>query len=424
MKVLLVGGGGREHALGWKIAQSPLLTRLYLAPGNPGLNRHGEAIGVAADDIDGIVAAARDKAVDLVVVGPEAPLAAGIADRLGAQGIACFGPSAAAARLEASKSFMKEVAKSAGAPTAAFARFRDSAEAKGHLRRIDPPYVVKADGLAGGKGVIIAETLAEADAAVDAIMGGAVGSAGAEIVIEEFLEGEEASFFVIADGERCLPLIAAQDHKRAFDGDKGPNTGGMGAYAPAPVFTEIVREQTMTRIVAPVIAEMRRRGAPYRGVLFAGLMVTRDGPKLIEFNVRFGDPECQALMRLLKSDLLPVLHGAATGALNTRALDWSADACAVVVMAAKGYPGDYKKGSVIGGVDKAQHCEGVIVFHAGTAGQGGVLTAAGGRVLNVTATGGDIRTAIERAYRGVSCIDWPEGFCRRDIGWRALKALI
>ncbi len=424
MKVLLVGGGGREHALGWKIAQSPLLRRLYLAPGNPGLNRHGEALGVAADDLDAIVAAARDKTVDLVVVGPEAPLANGLADRLAAASIPCFGPSAAAARLESSKAFMKEIARSAGAPTADFARFGDKVAARAHLRRIAPPYVIKADGLAGGKGVVIAETLGQADEAVDAIMSGALGAAGAEIVIEEFLDGEEASFFVISDGERCLPLIAAQDHKRAHDGDKGPNTGGMGAYAPAPVFTLTVREQTMARIVEPVIAEMRRRGTPFRGVLFAGLMVTREGPKLIEFNARFGDPECQALMPLLKSDLLPILYDAATGELAARALDWSSDASAVVVMAAKGYPGVYQKGSSIRGVDEAQRCDGVIVFHAGTAGGPGDLRAAGGRVLNVTATGRTIREAVERAYRGVSCIDWPEGYCRRDIGWRALKSLI
>jgi len=424
VKVLLVGGGGREHALGWKIAQSPLLTRLYLAPGNPGLNRHGEAIAVAADDSDAIVAAALERAVDLVVVGPEAPLAAGLADRLTAVGIPCFGPDRAAARLESSKAFMKEVAQAAGVPTAAFARFADIAEAKACLRRIDAPYVVKADGLASGKGVIIAETLAEADDAVEHLLGGAFGDAGAEIVIEEFLDGEEASFFVISDGTRIVPLIAAQDHKRAFDGDKGPNTGGMGAYAPAPVFTDTIREQTMRRIIAPVIAEMARRGTPYRGVLFAGLMIARDGPKLIEFNARFGDPECQALMRLLKSDILPILHDAATGRLTARTLDWSSDSAAVVVMAAKGYPGGYSKGSRIGGIEAAQRCDGVIVFHAGTAGETGALTAAGGRVLNVTATGRSIREAVDRAYKGVSCIAWPEGFYRRDIGWRALKALL
>jgi phosphoribosylamine--glycine ligase len=424
VKVLLVGGGGREHALGWKIAQSPLLTRLYLAPGNPGLNRCGEPIGISADDLDAIVAAAVERKIDLVVVGPEAPLAAGLADRLGAHAIPCFGPSAAAARLESSKAFMKEVARAADAPTAAFGRFTDIAEAKAYLRRISPPYVIKADGLASGKGVIIAETLAEADAAAAGLLGGALGAAGAEIVIEEFLDGEEASFFVISDGERVLPLIAAQDHKRAYDGDKGPNTGGMGAYAPAPVFTETVRVETMTQIVEPVLAEMRRRGTPYRGVLFAGLMITQDGPKLIEFNVRFGDPECQALMRLLKSDLLPVLHDAATGNLKTRALDWSSDASAVVVMAAKGYPGAYEKGTAISGLEAAQRCDGVIVFHAGTAGDPNAPVAAGGRVLNVTAAGRSIRDAVERAYKGVAAIDWPEGYYRRDIGWRALKALL
>ncbi|MDZ7628310.1 MAG: phosphoribosylamine--glycine ligase [Parvularculaceae bacterium] len=424
MKVLLVGGGGREHALGWKIAQSPLLTRLYLAPGNPGLNRLGEPIAVAAEDIDGIVAAAREKAVDLVVVGPEAPLAAGLADRLASHSIACFGPSAGAARLEASKGFMKEIAAAAGAPTAAFARFRDAAPARNYLRGLSPPYVVKADGLASGKGVIIAETLGDADDAVESLLGGALGAAGAEIVIEEFLDGEEASFFVISDGERVLPLIAAQDHKRAFDGDKGPNTGGMGACAPAPVFTETVREQTMARIVIPVIAEMNRRGVPYRGVLFAGLMVTREGPKLIEFNARFGDPECQVLMRLLKSDLLPILHDAAMGALKPRALDWSSDSAVAVVLAAKGYPGAFERGSRIRGVEAAQRCDGVIVFHAGTAANGDDLMASGGRVLNVTATGRTIRDAVERAYAGVANIDWPEGFCRHDIGWRALKSMI
>ncbi len=424
MKVLLVGGGGREHALGWKIAQSPLLTRLYLAPGNPGLNRHGEPLAIAAEDHDAIVAAAVERAVDLVVVGPEAPLAAGLADRLAAASVPCFGPSRAAARIESSKSFMKEIALAAGAPTAAHAQFTDAAKAKAYLRRLKAPYVVKADGLAGGKGVIIAQTLGEAEAAADDLLSGAFGPAGAEIVIEEFLDGEEASFFVITDGERIAPLIAAQDHKRAFDGDKGPNTGGMGAYAPAPVFTETIREQTMRRIIEPVVAEMARRGTPFRGVLFAGLMITADGPRLIEFNARFGDPECQALMRLLKSDILPILHEAATGKLAARDLDWSSDSAAVVVMATKGYPGAYSKGSLITGVEAAQRCDGVIVFQAGTSGEAGALKADGGRVLNVTATGRTLRDAVERAYKGVAAIDWPEGYYRRDIGWRALKALL
>jgi phosphoribosylamine--glycine ligase len=424
VKVLLVGGGGREHALGWKIAQSPLLERLYLAPGNPGLNRLGDPVGARADDIDAILAAARDRRVDLVVVGPEAPLAAGLADRLAAVGVPCFGPSAAAARLEASKAFMKEVATAAGAPTAAYGRFSEPGRAQAFLETMRPPFVVKADGLAAGKGVIIAETIAEAHRAIDDLLGGALGSAGREIVIEEFLDGEEASFFVVADGERALPLIAAQDHKRAFDGDKGPNTGGMGAYAPAPVFTDAVREETMARIIMPTLREMARRGVHYRGVLFAGLMIGADGPKLIEFNARFGDPECQAMMRLLKSDLLPVLRDAAAGALEARTLDWSRGASAVVVMATKGYPGAHETGSIIKGVDEAGREDGVVVFHAGTAIKDGALIANGGRVLNISATGPTVRDAVERAYRGVARIDWPGGYFRRDIGWRALRALL
>ncbi len=424
MKVLLVGGGGREHALGWKIAQSPLLTHLYLAPGNPGLNALGEPLAISADDLDGIVDAARSRAVDLVVVGPEAPLAAGLADRLADAGIACFGPSAEAARLESSKAFMKEVATAVGAPTAAFARFASAPQAKSYLRTRRAPYVVKADGLAAGKGVVIAASLAEAEAAVDEILGGSLGPAGREIVIEDFLDGEEASFFVVTDGETAVPLIAVQDHKRAFDGDRGPNTGGMGAYAPAAVFTDSVERLTMTRIIEPVIAEMRRRGTPFKGVLFAGLMIGADGPKLIEFNARFGDPECQVMMRLLKSDVLPLLHAAATGCLKGAALDWSHDASALVVMATKGYPGAYAKGSEIWGVEAAGAGEGVVIFHAGTSRKNGHLIAEGGRVLNISATGRTIRDAVARAYEAVDHIDWPEGFCRRDIAWRALKAFV
>ncbi|MEZ5920322.1 MAG: phosphoribosylamine--glycine ligase [Parvularculaceae bacterium] len=424
MKVLLVGGGGREHALGWKIAQSPLLTHLYLAPGNPGLNRLGEPIGIAADQIDQIVEAARSRNVDLVVVGPEAPLAEGLADLLAEKAIPCFGPSAAAARIESSKSYMKEVARAAGVPTADFERFSDPAPAKAYLKTRTPPYVVKADGLAAGKGVIIAETLTDAETAVDSLLGGDLGEAGREIVIEDFLDGEEASFFAISDGEKVLPLIAAQDHKRAFDGDKGPNTGGMGAYSPAPVFTDDIRAQTMTRIIEPVVAELEKRGTPYRGVLFAGLMIGKDGPKLIEFNARFGDPECQVMMRLLNSDLLPVLFDAAKGALKQKDLEFSRDASALIVMAANGYPGAYKKGSIIEGVARAEKNPGVVVFHAGTAKTGDTLTAAGGRVLNISATGKTIRDAVERAYAAIEEIDWPEGFYRRDIAWRALKDLV
>ncbi|MEQ8177240.1 MAG: phosphoribosylamine--glycine ligase [Amphiplicatus sp.] len=421
MKVLLIGGGGREHALGWKIAQSPVLSTLYLAPGSPGLKPLGVTLPIGADDSDAIVAAAREKKIDLVVVGPEAPLAAGLADRLAEAGVACFGPSAAAAQLEASKAFMKEVCAAAGAPTAAYGRFRDVKSAKAFLRTQTAPYVIKADGLAAGMCVVLAAALAEAAAAVDDFLGGRFGAASAEIVIEEFMYGEEASFFAISDGTRALPMIAAQDHKRAFDGDAGPNTGGMGAYSPAPVFTDDILHATMTRLIEPVIAEMARRGTPYRGVLYAGLMIEEDGPRLVEFNARFGDPECQVLMRRLKSDILPVLYAAAKGDLSGQALDWSNDACALVVLAAKGYPGPYKKGSPIGGIDAAEKLPGVAVFHAGTEERGGALLANGGRVLNVTATGATIKQAVARAYKGVAAIDWPDGFCRRDIGWRALE---
>lgn len=421
MKVLLIGGGGREHALGWKIAQSPELSKLYLAPGGPGLNPLGEAVSIDDSDPAAIADFASEKAIDLVVVGPEAPLAAGVGDALRAKGIACFGPDREAAQLETSKSFMKEVCAAASAPTARYGTFSSAEDAKAFLREQSAPYVVKADGLAAGKGVIIAETLADADAAVDDILGGKFGDAGATLVIEEFLEGEEASFFAITDGETILPMIGAQDHKRAYDGDKGPNTGGMGAYSPAPVFTAEVQQRTMDEIVAPVVKEMMRRGAPYVGVIYAGLMIKDGAPRLIEINARFGDPECQILMRRLRSDLLPALYAAATGTLADQTLDWSNDACALVVMAAEGYPGAYKKGMSINGVDKANAMDGVVVFHAGTREENGQLVSNGGRVLNITATGATIRDAIERAYAGVAAIDWPGGFYRRDIGWRALE---
>ncbi len=422
MKVLLIGGGGREHALGWKIAQSPLLSKLYVDPGNPGLNHIGAPVTTDMANPRAIVAFAQENHVDLVVVGPEAPLAAGLGDALRAAGIACFGPDRDAARLETSKSFMKEVCAAVDAPTAASGTFAEAGAAKAFLREQTAPYVIKADGLAAGKGVIIAESLADADAAIDEMLAGQFGAASAEIVIEEFMEGEEASFFAITDGETILPMIAAQDHKRAYDGDKGPNTGGMGAYSPARVFTEEIRTKTLERIVEPVVAELARRGSPYVGVLYAGLMIKDGDPRLVEFNARFGDPECQILMRLLKSDLLPVLHAAATGALQGQSFDWSRDAGALVVMAADGYPGAYEKGSVIRGVDEANAAPGVVVFHAGTKKDGDLLRANGGRVLNVTATGADIREAIDRAYTGAAAIDWPEGFYRRDIGWRALEA--
>ncbi len=431
MKVLLIGGGGREHALGWKIAQSPLLTNLYLAPGLPGLNCldkkntgetiQSETVAAPPDDPQALSAFAAENEIDLVVVGPEAPLADGLGDALRARGVPCFGPDRAAAALETSKRFMKEVCAAAGAPTAAYGHFKTAADARAFLRTQTAPYVVKADGLAAGKGVVIAQTLDEADAAVDAMLGGRFGAAGEEIVIEEFMDGEEASFFAITDGTAILPLIAAQDHKRAHDGDAGPNTGGMGAYSPAPVFTETVRERTMKTIVEPVVAEMKARGTPYAGVLYAGLMIKDETPRLVEINARFGDPECQVLMRRLDSDLLPLLHAAATGTLAGKTARWRDEAAALVVMAAKGYPGAYEKGSEISGVDAANALPGVVVFHAGTKlGDDGALLANGGRVLNVTATGADIAEAVARAYAGVDAVDWPEGFYRKDIAWRAL----
>ena len=421
MKVLLVGGGGREDALGWKIAQSPELSKLYLAPGGPGLNHLGEKLSVSGGEIEAIADFAAQNKLDLVIIGPEAPLAAGLGDALRARGVPCFGPDRAAAQLETSKSFMKEVCAAAGAATAAYGRFTESDAAKAFLREQTAPYVIKADGLAAGKGVVIAETLRDADDAVDDMLGGQFGDASAAIVIEEFMRGEEASFFAITDGEHIVPMIASQDHKRAFDGDKGPNTGGMGAYSPAPVFTQTVYERTMNDLIAPVVKEMKRRGTPYVGVLYAGLMIENERPRLVEFNARFGDPECQVMMRRLRSDILPVLHKAATGALSGVVLDWSDEAAALVVMAADGYPGAYKKGSEIRGVDAANELPGVVVFHAGTKLDDGSLTANGGRVLNITATGKDISEAVTRAYQGVAAIDWPQGFYRKDIAWRALQ---
>jgi phosphoribosylamine--glycine ligase len=422
MRVLVVGGGGREHALAWAVSRSPLLTKLWCAPGNPGIAEVAECVPIGAEDVPALVAFARDRAVDLVVVGPEAPLTLGLADACAAAGIACFGPSAAAARLEGSKAFCKEVADAAGVPTAAWARFEDPAAARDHVRAAGAPIVVKADGLAAGKGVVVAATVAEADAAIAEIMEARIhGAAGASVVIEECLLGEEVSFFALCDGQDAVPLGAAQDHKRVGEGDKGPNTGGMGAYSPPPAFTPALEAEVMDRIIRPTLAEMARRGAPFRGVLFAGLMLTAAGPKLIEFNVRFGDPECQALMLRLEGDLLPVLRAAAAGRLEGAALRWSAAPSLVVVMAARGYPGTPLKGTRIGGLATAAARPGVRVFQAGTArGAEGGIVAAGGRVLAVGATGPTLRAAREAAYAGVDAIDWPEGFCRRDIGWRAL----
>lgn len=421
MHILVLGGGGREHALIWKIAQSPLVPRLSAAPGNAGIAELADCHGLDIEDGPAVADWCVRESVDLVVVGPEAPLVAGVADAVRAAGIDVFGPSAGAARLEASKAFTKEICDACGAPTAGWARFSDRDAALAHVRAEGAPIVVKADGLAAGKGVIVAETLAEAEAGIEMIFDGAFGAAGAEVVIEEFLDGEEASFFVLSDGESVVPLATAQDHKRAFDGDKGPNTGGMGAYSPAPVMTDEICEQTMARIIRPTIAEMARRGTPYRGVLFAGLMIGEAGPRLIEYNVRFGDPECQVLMLRLASDLVPALKACATGGLADVALDWLPDPALTVVMAAEGYPGSYDKGTPIRGLDRANAMNAVEVFHAGTARTGDDVVANGGRVLNVSALGEDVASARDRAYGAVDAIDWPEGFCRRDIAWRALN---
>jgi phosphoribosylamine--glycine ligase len=425
MRVLVVGGGGREHALCWALAASPLLTQLWCAPGNPGIAEVAECLPIAATEIAGLVAFARQNAVDLVVAGPEAPLTLGLADACAAAGLRCFGPSAAAARLEGSKAFCKAVADAAGVPTAAWARFDDAEAARAYVRAQGAPIVVKADGLAAGKGVVVAATLAEAEAAIADIMESRIhGAAGAEVVIEECLLGEEVSFFALCDGTTALPLAAAQDHKRVGEGDTGPNTGGMGAYSPPPAFTDALRDEVMARIIRPTLDEMAARGAPFRGVLFAGLMLTSQGPKLIEFNVRFGDPECQALMLRLRSDLLPALLAACDGELARFDLRWEKDHSLVVVMAAEGYPGAPRKGTEIRGTERAAQVPSVQLFHAGTARrEDGALVADGGRVLTIGATGPTLQAARDAAYAAVDALDWPEGFCRRDIGFRALSRI-
>jgi phosphoribosylamine--glycine ligase len=420
MNILLIGSGGREHALAWKIAQSPRLTRLVCAPGNPGIERLCETRPVKVTDVEGLVALAQEIAADLVVVGPEAALEVGIADRLAALNIPCFGPTAAAAQLETSKAFTKGFCDRHGLPTAAYGVFEDSGQAKAYLNQFDAPYVIKADGLAAGKGVVIASTRAEAEAAIDDMLGGRFGAAGARVVIEEFMTGEEASLFALCDGKTAVLFGAAQDHKRAFDGDQGPNTGGMGAYSPPPILTGALIEEVRAKMIAPAAAGMAEEGMPYRGVFFAGLMLTPRGPRLIEFNARFGDPETQALMLRLKSDLVPLLHAAATGTLDrASAPEWSDDAAICVVLAAQGYPDAPEAGSLIRGAEQ-DFGEHVQVFHAGTARNGEGLKAAGGRVLNVCAKGATLAEARERAYAAVDAIDWPGGFHRRDIGWRAL----
>jgi phosphoribosylamine---glycine ligase len=418
MNLLLLGSGGREHALAWKLAASPLADRLYCAPGNAGVAKDAECVALDLADHAAIIAFCKAKAIDFVVVGPEIPLVAGVVDDLEAVGIKTFGPSRAAARLEGSKGFTKDLCRANNIPTAAYERFTSAAPAKDYVRRVGAPIVVKADGLAAGKGVVVAMTLAEAEAAIDTMFGGAPG--GAEVVVEEFLTGEEASFFVLTDGDDVVPLATAQDHKRAFDGDQGPNTGGMGAYSPAPVMTPALEKRALEEIVLPTIRAMKAMGAPYRGVLYAGLMITDSGPKLIEYNVRFGDPECQVLMLRLMSDLLPALIATRDGVLKNFALRWLPDVALAVVMAAKGYPGDYQKGTEIAGLADAENYDGVEIFHAGTRREGSRILANGGRVLDVCAVGKTVADAQARAYAAVDKIVWPEGFCRRDIGFRAV----
>jgi phosphoribosylamine--glycine ligase len=417
MNVLLLGSGGREHALAWKLAQSPALTKLYAAPGNPGIGHHAALVPLALTDQGAIVSFAREAAIDLVVIGPEQPLVEGLADTLRAAGIAVFGPSAAAAQLEGSKSYTKALCDRAGVPTAAYARHTDAIAAKADLSRFGLPVVIKADGLAAGKGVIIATTTAEAEDAIDDILGGRFGAAGASLVIEQFLEGEEVSFFAISDGHTVVPFGSAQDHKRVGDGDTGSNTGGMGAYSPARVLTPELEARVMAEIVRPSIAGMAAAGPPFTGVLFAGLMLTDTGPQLIEYNVRFGDPECQVLMMRLDEDLLPILHAAATGELEDRPIHWKDEAALTVVMAAEGYPDAPKTGGSITGIEAAE-ATGARVFHAGTRNEAQGLVSSGGRVLAVTATAPTVAEAQAAAYRAVDAIGFPTGFCRRDIGWR------
>jgi len=421
MNILILGSGGREHALAWKIAASPLTTKLYCAPGNAGIAQEAECMTLDLADHAAVIAFAKDRKIDLVVVGPEAPLCAGIVDDLEAAGIKAFGPTKWAARLEGSKGFTKDLCKANNIPTAAYQRFKNSREAKDYVRAKGAPIVVKADGLAAGKGVVVAEGVKEAEDAIDMMFGGGLGQPAWEIVIEDCLVGEEASFFALCDGNTAIALASAQDHKRVGDGDKGPNTGGMGAYSPAPVMTPAMEKRVMDEIVLPTVRALKKAGAPYKGVLFAGLMITKDGPQLIEYNVRFGDPECQVLMLRMMSDLLPALLAARDGQLKNFDLRWYDDAALTVVMAAKGYPGSYGRGSVIEGLDAAAQIDSVEIFHAGTKAQNGKVLANGGRVLNVSALGRTVGEAQARAYAAIDRIRWPDGFCRRDIGWQAVK---
>jgi phosphoribosylamine--glycine ligase len=420
MNVLVIGSGGREHALVWSLSASPLLSRLFCAPGNAGIAEQAACLAIEPMDFDAIVDACRVHAIDLVVVGPEGPLCAGLVDRLEKEKIAAFGPKAAAARLEGSKAFTKDLCRRHGIPTAAYQIFTARGPALEAVAASDLPVVVKADGLAAGKGVTVAATHAEAREAVDAAFGGRYGDGGRAVVIEEFLGGEEASFFAIVDGTDVLPLASAQDHKRVGDGDTGPNTGGMGAYSPAPVMTPAVTNAALSQIITPTARAMAAEGAPFRGVLYAGLMITHEGPKLIEYNVRFGDPEAQVVLPRLKSDLLTVLVAACDGVLRNVDLRWHDDVALTVVLASRGYPGSYIRNTEIRNLEAAHALEGVQIFHAGTRREDGKILSSGGRVLNVTARGKSVADAQSRAYKAVDLIDWPEGFCRHDIGFRAI----
>ncbi len=424
MKILLVGGGGREHALAWKLAQSPLMGEFFCAPGNPGIADIAECVSIAVDDVETLAKFAVEKKIDLVMAGGEVSLVAGLHDRMKVEGIPVFGPTQSAARLEGSKGFTKDLCKKYGMPTAAYDRFTDVTKAEEFIRKTGAPIVIKADGLAAGKGVIIAQTIEEAiEAAQDMLSGNSFGSSGASIVVEEFMDGEELSFFALSDGKTVLPFASAQDHKRVGDGDVGPNTGGMGAYSPAHLLTDDLQQKIMDRIIFPTVGGMQKEGCPFQGVFFAGIMVVKNDPFLIEYNARFGDPETQVMLMRMQDDLLPILFACATGKLDTiPALSFSNDTALTVVMAAKGYPASYAKGGKISGLDKAEET-GAKVFHAGTSrNDAGDLIASGGRVLNVTALGCDVEEAQHKAYAAVDKIDWAEGFCRRDIGWRAVKA--
>ncbi len=421
MNILILGSGGREHSLAWAILQNPKCDRLIVAPGNAGTGQIAENADIDILDGDAVAAFAQDNTIDLVIIGPEAPLAAGVADTLRAMGLAVFGPSAAAAQLESSKTFTKTICDAAGAPTADWKRFEDATTAKDYVTQQGAPIVIKADGLAAGKGVVVAETLAEAHAAIDDMFGGTYGAAGASVVIEECMFGQEASFFILSDGTSILPVGTAQDHKRAYDGDTGPNTGGMGAYSPAPCLTETIQKQVLDDIIQPTINEMAKRGTPFEGVLYAGLMIEDTGrARLIEYNTRFGDPECQVLMMRLGGQILDLILACAQRRLGEMTVNWANDHALTVVMAAKGYPGDYEKGTKIKGLDGLPQDSQNMTFHAGTETKDGTTIATGGRVLAVTGRGETLAEAHQRAYAATKTITWPQGFLRTDIGWRAL----